>query len=258
MEACEKNFFGVYLLNCLNPNYKGRTYIGYTVNPQRRIKQHNAGKHFGGACKTNNKGPWTMVLIVYGFPSSTSALRFEWAWQHPAISRRLKHVPRRKSRQKVFDFCLLVLSEMLKVGPWVRLPLTLHWLDSEFADKYSYSISPPMHMPITYGSVTSKKNTTKSKKKRSEKDTFYEAKDSLALCSLCGLIVNAEDKVTCIKSDCLLVAHLICLAEEFSKDEMILPIDGICPACKTNVLWGDLIRKKIGHNLHLTDNDKDD
>ena len=30
-----------YLLRSLNPQYKNSTYIGYTVNPKRRIRQHN-------------------------------------------------------------------------------------------------------------------------------------------------------------------------------------------------------------------------
>jgi structure-specific endonuclease subunit SLX1 len=62
-----ENFHGVYLLVNKNPEPKhtGKCYIGYTVNPLRRITQHNRGRKHGGANKTSRTpGPWEMVMIV--------------------------------------------------------------------------------------------------------------------------------------------------------------------------------------------------
>lgn len=70
-------------------NYMCRTYIGSTPSPPRRIRQHN-GELTQGAWKTQNNRPWVMQLIVHGFPSKLAALQFEWAWQHPWISRHLR------------------------------------------------------------------------------------------------------------------------------------------------------------------------
>ena len=51
-------FFGVYILVCKGPDRKGDVYIGFTVDPSKRIRQHNR-EIKGGASKTKkNKGNW--------------------------------------------------------------------------------------------------------------------------------------------------------------------------------------------------------
>ena len=85
--ALTPSVFCVYLLRSLAD--RSRTYIGFTVNPRRRLRQHN-GEVKGGARKTRLGRPWEMVAFVWGFSSKIAALQFEWAWQHPTMSRFLK------------------------------------------------------------------------------------------------------------------------------------------------------------------------
>lgn len=61
--------------------------------------------------------------------------QFEWAWQQPTESRRLKNISgiqRRKSGESNFEYKFRVLAEMLRIGPWSRLPLTIRWLSDDF------------------------------------------------------------------------------------------------------------------------------
>ena len=57
-----KSFYGVYLLCSQSEiaKYKNKCYVGFTVNPNRRINQHNKGNAFGGAKKTSDRGPWSV------------------------------------------------------------------------------------------------------------------------------------------------------------------------------------------------------
>ncbi|XP_028914532.1 structure-specific endonuclease subunit SLX1 [Ornithorhynchus anatinus] len=228
-------FFGVYLLYCLNPKHRGRVYVGFTVNPRRRAQQHNAGRKKGGAWRTSGRGPWEMVLIVHGFPSSVAALRFEWAWQHPGASRRLGHVAGRGRREAAFPFHLRVLAQMLQVAPWSRLPLTLRWLRQDF--QRDLTPPPPPHVPLAFG-PPQPGPAGKSK-------GMAAGAGAGAYCSLCLRPVEDEDgPLRCPHSTCPFRAHLLCLAQDFlqGQPQQLLPLEGCCPGCKNQLLWGDLIQ----------------
>ena len=68
--------FFCYLLHSGNT----KTYIGATVDPDRRLRQHN-GELSGGARRTSGL-QWKRALYVGGFPDWTAALQFEWAWKY--------------------------------------------------------------------------------------------------------------------------------------------------------------------------------
>ena len=72
-----QSFSCVYLLRSLaRPRC---TYIGSTVDPRRRLDQHN-GVIKGGSKRTCRKKlrPWEMVCMVTGFPSWLATLQFEY------------------------------------------------------------------------------------------------------------------------------------------------------------------------------------
>ncbi|UJR28369.1 hypothetical protein I4U23_009612 [Adineta vaga] len=251
-----ENFFGCYLLNSLNPKCKGRTYIGFTVDLNRRIKQHNKGKEFGGAKRTSGKGPWEMVLIVHGFPNEISALRFEWAWQNPEQSVRLKHLNLSKTKRTSLKFKLQILGEMLSIGPWTRLPLTIRWLTDK---KQTLERIPPFHMPITSGPINVSKNTNTIPSKRKKNNnhilptTTIEDSKTFSTCNLCNDLIQPLVNVSCPK--CSMPFHIICLSKYFLKNSnqhYIIPIDGSCPSCSKNLLWGEIIQNKyINRSLKL-------
>jgi structure-specific endonuclease subunit SLX1 len=77
-EGQEKAWFVYLLATTLAPS---RTYVGATVDVERRLRQHN-GQLKGGARATSRvPGGWYRVCYIKGFESKREALRFEWWWK---------------------------------------------------------------------------------------------------------------------------------------------------------------------------------
>lgn len=75
----------VYLL----VSSSGATYVGATVDLDRRLRQHNkeitGGAHATGA-KVAQGEIWVRAAHISGFPDWQATLQFEWRWKH--ISRK--------------------------------------------------------------------------------------------------------------------------------------------------------------------------
>lgn len=78
--------FFVYLLLSSDNS----TYVGATVDLDRRLRQHNkeikGGAHATGA-KVIKGETWIRVAHVEGFPDWQAALQFEWRWKQ--LSRKI-------------------------------------------------------------------------------------------------------------------------------------------------------------------------
>ena len=83
----------------------GSTYIGATVNLDKRIRQHNK-EIKGGAKATSMKVEqgevWKYICYVENFPNYNEALKFEWRWKQ--ISRLIqKSNTKINPREKRFE-----------------------------------------------------------------------------------------------------------------------------------------------------------
>lgn len=123
-----------------------RTYVGYTVNLNRRIRQHR-GEIKGGAVYTRKQN-MNVLFYVEGFQNKREALQFEWA---------LKRAPRRAGysafltdhnlrkwgsgpKRRVIDLLFMwSLERWTKRSPKSsNLNLTVHWTTHEFRDLWAH------------------------------------------------------------------------------------------------------------------------
>jgi structure-specific endonuclease subunit SLX1 len=127
--------FYVYLLVSTNHS----TYVGATVDLERRLRQHNK-EIKGGAVATGSKVAkgevWTRAAHVAGFPDWPAALQFEWRWKQLSRKLSVRMFPLER-RMKALEELLKLerpTSKALAYSEWFSSPQVV--IELEEANKY--------------------------------------------------------------------------------------------------------------------------
>jgi len=126
----------VYLLVCSD----GSTYVGATVNLNRRLRQHNkeikGGAHATGV-KVSQGKVWRRDRYVEGFPDWQACLQFEWRWKQ--LSRKIKGNMTPLERRHMALKTLLELErptqKAIAYSEWPSLPnVVIEKIEDEIID----------------------------------------------------------------------------------------------------------------------------
>ena len=129
----------VYLLHSTDNS----TYVGATVDLERRLRQHNkiikGGAH-ATSMKVNAGQTWERACYVEGFPDWQAALQFEWRWKQ--ITRKLSNKLFPLKRRMIALKELLALdsstSKAIPYSQWNSPPNII--FESDVAKNFYYDI----------------------------------------------------------------------------------------------------------------------
>lgn len=217
-----------------------KSYVGFTVDPHRRLRQHNGILKAGGAWKTKRSGrPWRFVCIVYGFDSQRTSLQFEWAWQHCDKSLVVRNAVGDEEAKKIRRkrgiagqlYMLKVLLTECETDLY-KSNLTVYFFDEK--DRASFeSIKLDSFLPLPdcvdiqlvqgVEEMPFYSNRNKKKKKNMDICCMDNLHEDCLLCS--RPVTKNEPYVTC--SECEGKIHDIC-ADIHAEEG-----DGLCPQCET-------------------------
>ena len=96
----------VYILVNNSVNYKDHSYIGFTNNPIKRLRQHNKEIKGGAKATTNKDSEWEFAVLITGFKDKINALSCEWKLKHP-----------NKNYYKI-EGKIKILNEILLLNKW--------------------------------------------------------------------------------------------------------------------------------------------
>ncbi|KAL1665097.1 hypothetical protein GGF50DRAFT_53435 [Schizophyllum commune] len=287
------SFYACYLLKSIQKPTSKATYIGSTPNPPRRISRF-AGELTQGAWKTKRGRPWIMQLIVHGFPSKLAALQFEWAWQHPHLSRHLKDgsgQPLAAHRNKGIKNNIQTLLMMITSHPYNLWPLHVKLFTADAEKFWGLLAKAPAYRALPRGLTATVElegvdgqsgsrgsgrtgpvdvADTHFTSQYLAKNTAVAASSTKPTCSVCGDKINeyTSDPLTttlCPTTGCMSTAHLMCLSQEWLAAEPdnqgLIPRGGHCRDCKSYVLYGDIIRgsyrRAAGRAVVLEDDEEE-
>ncbi|CAL2226521.1 unnamed protein product [Prunus armeniaca] len=114
-----------------------------------------------GAWRTKRKRPWEMVLCIYGFPTNVSALQFEWAWQHPTVSKAVRQAAASFKSLRGLVSKIKLAYTMLTLPPWQSLNITVKFFSTQYTKHSAGCPRLPEQMKVKVCSMDELPSCTK-------------------------------------------------------------------------------------------------
>jgi predicted GIY-YIG superfamily endonuclease len=119
-----------------------QTYIGATVNPDRRLRQHNQ-EISGGAHATGKRvrqgHTWKRACVLENIPEWRSALQIEWKWKQLGRTK-YKHIAnplmRRMHSLKYLLSCEKPTKNSIPFDAYPDGPPSIKWDNNELQQRY--------------------------------------------------------------------------------------------------------------------------